>query len=70
MTPPKFCDHDCEHAIQISPVDYFCPKCKELIDPLEWFFLSRGVKFIDVTPRRRIKKIRKSIITKQNFLPR
>jgi hypothetical protein len=43
------CRHDYKNAIQIGNVDYVCPLCKELLDPLEWFFMN-SFEFMDVTP--------------------
>lgn len=54
------CSHDYKNAVQISPVDYMCPLCKELINPLEWFFVKNGAKFIDVTPKK-TKKVKSTI---------
>ncbi len=41
------CRHDYKNAIQIGNVDYVCPLCKELLDPLEWFFMN-SFEFVDV----------------------
>ena len=45
------CYHDNINAIKLGSKDYVCPKCKELLDPTEWFFYtyfnSLGVKFVD-----------------------
>jgi len=46
-----FCDHDYKNAIQIGNVDYVCPKCKNLLDPFEWFF-NNSFNFIDCTPKK------------------
>ncbi len=46
------CRHDYKNAIQIGNVDYVCPLCKELLDPLEWFFMN-SFEFIDVTPKEK-----------------
>lgn len=53
-----YCDHDYKNAIQVGPVDYFCQKCKELIDPLEWF-LGANFETIDCTPKVGDKKVRR-----------
>lgn len=45
-TEPKKCWHDYKHAIQIGNVDFVCPLCKRLLDPMEWFFMN-SFKFID-----------------------
>jgi len=55
----KRCLHDHKNAVQISPVDYMCPLCKELINPLEWFFMNNGFAFIDVTPKSNKKNSKK-----------
>lgn len=34
------CMHDYKNAIQVGNVDYVCPLCKKLLDPLEWFFMN------------------------------
>lgn len=44
----KICLHDYNNAIQIGNVDYVCPLCKELLDPLEWFFMN-SFEFVDVS---------------------
>lgn len=41
------CRHDYKNAIQVGKVDYACPLCKELLDPLEWFFMN-SFEFVDV----------------------
>lgn len=41
------CRHDYKNAIQIGDVDYVCPLCKELLDPLEWFFMN-SFEFVEV----------------------
>lgn len=43
------CMHDYKNAIQMGKVDYMCPLCEKLLDPLEWFFMN-SFNFIDVTP--------------------
>ena len=57
--------HDYENAIQVGNVDYMCPLCKELLDPMEWFFMT-SFKFVDVTVE---KETGKKVSTKKNFLP-
>lgn len=42
------CWHDYKNAIQVGNVDYVCPLCKELIDPLEGFFMN-SFEFVDVS---------------------
>lgn len=41
------CRHDYKNAIQVGNVDYVCPLCKELLDPLEWFFMN-SFEFVEV----------------------
>lgn len=41
------CRHDYKNAIQVGNVDYACPLCKELFDPLEWFFMN-SFEFVEV----------------------
>ncbi len=43
----KKCMHDYKNAIQVGNVDYMCPLCQELLDPLEWFIMN-SFKFVDV----------------------
>ena len=50
------CWHDYKHAIQIGNVDFVCPLCKRLLDPMEWFFMN-SFKFIDVTPKKVKEKL-------------
>lgn len=44
------CRHDYKNAIQIGTVDYVCPLCKQILDPLEWFLMN-SFEFVDVVPR-------------------
>ena len=43
----KVCRHDYKNAIQVGNVDYLCPLCKELLNPMEWFFMN-SFDFVDV----------------------
>ncbi|MFH1504727.1 MAG: hypothetical protein ABIH08_05015 [Candidatus Omnitrophota bacterium] len=43
----EICRHDYKNATQIGNVDYVCPLCKELLDPLEWFFIN-SFEFVEV----------------------
>jgi hypothetical protein len=43
----KRCLHDYKNAIKIGNVDYVCPLCKELLDPMKWFFMN-SFEFVDV----------------------
>jgi hypothetical protein len=43
------CKHDYKNAIQIGSVDYVCPLCKQVLDPLEWFLMN-SFEFVDVVP--------------------
>lgn len=52
------CRHDYKNAIQVGNVDYVCPLCKELFDPLEWFFMN-SFEFVgvDVSKEKEPKKL-------------
>jgi len=41
------CRHDYKNAIQIGSVDYVCPLCKRVLDPMEWFLMN-NFEFVDV----------------------
>ncbi len=41
------CRHDYKSAIKVGNVDYACPLCKKLLDPLEWFFMN-NFEFVEV----------------------
>jgi hypothetical protein len=43
----KACKHDYKNAIQVGNVDYMCPLCKKLLDPMEWFFMN-SFEFVEV----------------------
>jgi len=51
--------HDYKNAIKIGNVDYVCPLCKNLLDPLEWFFMN-SFEFVDATPRKKAKVKKRS----------
>jgi hypothetical protein len=51
----RVCRHDYKNAIQVGNVDYVCPLCKELLDPMEWFFMN-SFEFIDVTVENKMLK--------------
>ena len=53
----KKCMHDYKNAIQVGNVDYMCPICKELLDPLEWFLMN-SFEFIDVGTEENKKEIK------------
>jgi len=42
------CKHDYKNATQIGTVDYQCPLCGKVLDPLEWFLMN-SFEFVDVT---------------------
>ena len=42
------CRHDYKNAIKVGNVDYACPLCKKLLDPLEWFFMN-SFEFVEVS---------------------
>lgn len=41
------CRHDYKNAIKVGAVDYVCPLCRNLLDPMEWFFMN-SFEFIEV----------------------
>jgi hypothetical protein len=41
------CRHDYKNSIQVGNVDYMCPLCRKLLNPLEWFLMN-SFEFIDV----------------------
>lgn len=43
----KVCKHDYKNATKVGNVDYQCPLCGAILDPLEWFFMN-SFDFIDV----------------------
>lgn len=50
------CKHDYKNAIQVGKVDYICPLCRKLLNPMEWFFMN-SFNFIDVeTEDRNVRK--------------
>ncbi|MBI5359563.1 MAG: hypothetical protein HZA48_03170 [Planctomycetes bacterium] len=49
------CRHDYKNAIQIGNIDYVCPLCKELLDPLEWFLMN-SFEFVEVDNYSETKK--------------
>lgn len=54
----KKCLHDYKNAIKIGNVDYVCPLCIELLDPMEWFLMN-SFEFVDVMPKSGNNKIRR-----------
>ena len=44
--------HDYKNAVQVGNVDHVCPLCKNLLDPMEWFFMN-SFKFVDVEVKNR-----------------
>ena len=50
------CRHDYKNAIQVGNVDYQCPLCGKLLDPMEWFFMN-SFEFVDVGVVKENKKI-------------
>ena len=55
MTVKKtVCKHDYKNATKIGNVDYVCPLCKNLLDPMEWFLMN-SFEFVDVTPEKKTK---------------
>ncbi|MEK7190082.1 MAG: hypothetical protein AAB666_03860 [Patescibacteria group bacterium] len=58
------CRHDYKNAIKIGNIDYLCPLCDKLLDPLEWFFMN-SFKFVEVfsenkTPAKKGGRIAKN----------
>lgn len=47
--------HDYKNAIKIGNVDYVCPLCIELLDPMEWFLMN-SFEFVDCTPKSKNAK--------------
>ncbi len=41
------CRHDYKNAIQIGNIDYQCPLCDKILDPLEWFLMN-SFEFVEV----------------------
>lgn len=64
MTLNKFrkviCDHDFKNAIPYGIVDHFCPKCKEFIDPFEWFLMI-NFDVVNCTPKEEMEKMEKEL---------
>lgn len=55
---PKRCWHDYKNAIPVGNVDHICPLCKELLDPMEWFFMTQ-FEFIDAgCHRHKVERIK------------
>lgn len=50
--------HNYKNAIQVGNIDYQCPLCGKLLDPMEWFFMN-SFEFIDVDMQKEVK-IKKS----------
>ena len=62
----EICGHDYRNAIQIGKVDYQCPLCGKILNPLEWFLMN-SFEFIDVE----VEKPQNRLITNGNKrLPR
>jgi hypothetical protein len=53
-----FCYHDYKNAIEVGNVDRVCPKCRQMLDPGEWFFMN-SFEFVDVTPEKIKKELEK-----------
>ena len=54
------CDHDFKNAIPYDNVDHFCPKCKEFIDPFEWFLMT-NFDVVNCTPKEEMKKVERDL---------
>jgi hypothetical protein len=61
----KACKHDYKNAIRVSAIDYVCPICGKLLDPLEWFLMN-NFEFVDVEAG--IVKKPKKVANKGNYL--
>jgi hypothetical protein len=65
------CDHDFKNAIPYGNVDHFCLKCKEFIDPFEWFLMT-NFDVVNCTPKkvmeREEKRLNKHIKEEQNYI--
>lgn len=75
LKKPKvdFCYHDYKNAIEIGKVDHICPKCKQMLDPFEWFLMV-NYSVVDVSPKSIKRELRnqdretsKKIISKYKF---
>lgn len=76
------CRHDYKNAIKIGNVDYVCPLCRNLLDPMEWFFMN-SFEFVEVfTENEKVaekdenvaenseRKLKRPIVSKANYLPK
>lgn len=67
----QICDHDFENVIPYGNIDHFCPKCKNFIDPLEWFLMT-NFTVVNCTPKKEMrrleKKLKKSVKEEQNLI--
>ncbi len=65
------CDHDFKNSIPYGNVDHFCPKCKEFIDPFEWFLMT-NFEVVNCTPKKVMekqeKRLKKYINEEQNYI--
>lgn len=63
------CRHDYKKAIKIGNVDYQCPLCGKVLDPLEWFLMN-NFEFVDMVPVNKLpeQKTGKRVVTRKNFL--
>jgi len=52
------CRHDYKNAVKVGNIDYQCPLCGKLLDPMEWFFMN-SFEFVDVDIQKEAK-IKKS----------
>lgn len=48
------CRHDYRNAIQIGKIDYQCPLCGKILNPMEWFLMN-SFEFIDVEVEKNSK---------------
>lgn len=54
------CDHDYKNSIPYGNVDHICLKCKEFIDPLEWW-LCTNFDIVDCTPKEEMKRLERNL---------
>lgn len=47
----EICRHDYKNAIQVGKIDYQCPLCGKILDPLEWFFMN-SFEFVEVKTKK------------------
>lgn len=48
------CRHDYKNAVKVGNIDYMCPLCNKLLDPMEWFFMN-SFEFVEVFSENKTK---------------